>query len=83
MRQRRNGERAAARPAPHRRRSALQFKVSRAVHDGVPAIVVTFTPSRDAGDPPGAHCAEVRRHGDRQAAMEVMRLEAKAIEDIS
>lgn len=85
----REAERAAARG---QRRiadvvNALQFKIQgRAVHDGVPAIVVTFTP-RLAAMPETRQGRIAQKFGGTvwidEAAMEVMRLEAKAIEDIS
>jgi hypothetical protein len=66
---------------------ALQFGIQgRTVHEGVPAVIVTFTPK------PGAK-PETRQGRIAQkfagtalideAAMEVMRIEAKAIDDIS
>jgi hypothetical protein len=85
----REGERAAARG---QRRiadvvNALQFKIQgRAMHDGVSAIVVTFTPRPDAM-PETRQGRIAQKFGGTvwidEAAMEVMRLEAKAIEDIS
>lgn len=66
---------------------ALQFKIEgRAVHQGVPAIVVTFTPKPGAM-PETRQGRIAQKFGGTvwidEAAMEVMRLEAKAIEDIS
>jgi hypothetical protein len=67
--------------------NALQFKVEgRALHEGVPAIVVTFTPKRGAM-PETRQGRIAQKFGGKvwidEAAMEVMRMEAKAIEDIS
>lgn len=67
--------------------NALQFKVQgRAVHEGVSAIVVTFTPNPRAM-PETRQGRIAQKFGGTawidEAAMEVMRLEAKAIDDIS
>ena len=88
-RREREAERAAARG---QRRiadvvNALQFKVQgRAMHDGVHAIVVTFTPRADAMPETRQGRIAQKFSGTvwiDEAAMEVMRLEAKAIDDIS
>jgi hypothetical protein len=67
--------------------NALQFKVEgRSVHEGVPAIVVTFTPKRSAMPETRQGRIAQKFSGTAwidEAAMEVRRLEAKAIEDIS
>ena len=67
--------------------SALQFKVEgRALHEGVPAIVVTFTPKPGAM-PETRQGRIAQKFGGKvwieEASMEVMRMEAKAIDDIS
>jgi len=66
---------------------ALQFKVQgRAVHEGVSAIVVTFTPNPRAM-PETRQGRIAQKFGGTvwidEAVMEVMRMEAKAIDDIS
>ena len=86
-------EGAAARAAERGQRriadvvSALQFKIEgRAMHGGVPAIVVSFTPKPGAM-PETRQGRIAQKFGGTvwidEAASEVMRLEAKAIEDIS
>jgi hypothetical protein len=86
-------EGAAARAAERGQRriadviNALQFKVEgRAVHEGVPAIVVSFTPKPGAM-PETRQGRIAQKFGGKvwidEAASEVMRLEAEAIEDIS
>jgi len=67
--------------------NALQFKVEgRALHEGVPAILVTFTPKPGA-TPETRQGRIAQKFGGKvwidEASMEVMRMEAKAIEDIS
>ena len=67
--------------------NALQFKIEgRAMHDGVSAIVVIFTPKPGAM-PETRQGRIAQKFGGTvwidEAAMEVMRMEAKAIEDIS
>jgi len=67
--------------------SALQFKIEgRAVHEGAPAIVVSFTP-RPGAMPETRQGRIAQKFGGRvwidEAASEVMRVEAKAIDDIS
>ena len=67
--------------------STLRFKIEgRQMHEGVPAIVVSFTPRPEAM-PETRQGRIAQKFGGRvwidEAAMEVMRLEAKAIEDIS
>ena len=66
---------------------ALQFKIQgRALHEGVPTIVVTFTP-RPGAMPETRQGRIAQKFGGKvwidEAAMEVMRLEATAIDDIS
>ena len=66
---------------------ALQFKIQgRALYEGVPTIVVTFTP-RPGAMPETRQGRIAQKFGGTawidEAAMEVMRLEAKAIDDIS
>jgi hypothetical protein len=66
---------------------ALQFKIEgRAVHEGVPAIVVSFTP-RPGAMPETRQGRIAQKFGGKawidEAASEVMRVEAEAIENIS
>jgi hypothetical protein len=66
---------------------ALQFKIQgRAVHEGVSAIVVAFTPNPRAM-PETRQGRIAQKFGGTvwidEAAMEVMRMEARAIDDIS
>jgi len=86
-------EGAAARAAERGQRriadviNALQFRIEgRAVHEGVPAIVVSFTPKPGAM-PETRQGRIAQKFGGRvwidEAASEVMRLEAEAIDDIS
>jgi len=67
--------------------STLRFKIEgRAVHEGVPAIVVTFTPRPEAMPETRQGRIAQKFAGTvwiDEARMEVMRLEAKAIDDIS
>ena len=90
-RRRRDGEAERAAQRGQRRIvdvvNALQFKVEgRALHEGVPAIVVTFTPKPGAM-PETRQGRIAQKFGGKvwidEAAMEVMRMEAKAIDDIS
>ena len=67
--------------------NTLRFKIEgRAVHEGVPAIVVSFTPRPEAM-PETRQGKIAQKFGGTvwidEAEMEVMRLEATAIEDIS
>ena len=90
-RRRRDGEAERAAERGQRRIAdvinTLQFKVQgRAMHDGVPAIVVTFTPKPDAKPETRQGRIAQKFAGTvwiDEAAMEVMRVEAKAIDDIS
>jgi hypothetical protein len=67
--------------------NTLRFKIEgRAVHEGVPAIVVSFTPRPEAM--PDTRQGRIAHKFSgivwiHEAEMEVMRLEAKAIDDIS
>ena len=88
---RREGAAARAVERGHRRITdvinALQFKIEgRAVHEGVPAIVVSFTPKPGAMPETRQGRIALKFNGKvwiDEAASEVMRVEAKAIEDIS
>jgi hypothetical protein len=66
---------------------ALQFKIQgRTVHEGVPAIVVAFTPKPGAMPETRQGRIALKFAGTAlidEAAMEVARVEAKAIDDIS
>lgn len=67
--------------------NSLRFKIEgRTTHEGVPAIVVSFTPRPEAR-PATRQGRIAQKFGGTvwidEAAMEVMRLEAKAIDDIS